>query len=115
MIDFACKRFRLDEIIKCSLGLTKAEFRLMDFLLKHDEDHFSTEMLSAKLKVDLSTAQRAVKKLHEKGVIRRMQENLSGGGYVFFYQIKDRRELRKLILGIVHDWVGTVEEALAKW
>ena len=36
MIDFACKRFEMSEVIKCSLALSKAEFKLFDFFIKND-------------------------------------------------------------------------------
>ena len=94
MIDFACKKFDLEEVVKCSLGLSKSEFKLLKFLIENDKE-FTTEKLSEKLKLDKSTIQRAVKKMHEKGLIRRGQINQSVGGYVFLYRIKIRARSEK--------------------
>ena len=38
MIDFGCREFDLDDIMKCGLGLTKAEFRVMRYLVQHPEE-----------------------------------------------------------------------------
>jgi len=115
MIDFACRQFTLDEIIKCGLGLSKADFAVMDFFLKNSTQRLSSETISKKLDLDLSTVQRAVKKLYEQKVLVRFQNNLNGGGYVFAYQIKDKDSLRKLILEIIAKWTKRVESELEKW
>jgi predicted transcriptional regulator len=114
MIDFACKQFNLKDIIKCSLGLTKADLHVFEFLLKHD-GAYTTEDLAKKISIDLSTAQRAVKKLHEKNLVRRMQKNLPGGGYVFEYQTNDKKVIRKTVLDIVGKWTKRVEQELDQW
>ncbi|MCF7872345.1 winged helix-turn-helix transcriptional regulator [Candidatus Woesearchaeota archaeon] len=115
MIDFACKRFDLNEIIKCSLGLTKADYKLMNHLLKNEEEWTTTTQLAKELKLNLSTIQRCVKTLHEKQILNRAQENLTGGGYTYTYQIKNKKELTKKIKEIVNNWVKTVDHALEKW
>jgi predicted transcriptional regulator len=115
MIDFACKQFKIDQVIKCGLGLSKADSRLMYFLLEHSEDDFTTDDLAKKLKMDISTIQRAVKKLHEKEIIFRTQNNLSGGGYEFVYRIKSKAAIRKIIMNIVDGWAKKVETELGKW
>ena len=115
MIDFACKRFELKEIIKCSLGLTRSDCKVMQFLLEQDEEYYTTEEISKKLALDLTTVQRSVKKLRERGVVQRRQENLSGGGYVFLYQIEDKRKIREVISDIVMSWARTVKAELQKW
>lgn len=114
MIDFACKQFSLDEIIKCSLGLSKADSKVMHFLLK-ERDWITAKDLAKKLSLNLTTVQRAVKKLHEKEVLTRSQENLKDGGYIFHYRIKNKKELRALIMQLVHSWVKNVEKELEKW
>ncbi|RME53421.1 MarR family transcriptional regulator [Candidatus Woesearchaeota archaeon] len=114
MIDFACKRFSLDEVIKCSLGLTKAEFAILKHFIKQSQERFSTKELAEALAIDQSTVQRAVKKLHEKNVLDRYQINLDGGGYLFTYQLKGKAHLRRIIKNIIQGWVATVEDALAK-
>ncbi len=115
MIDFACRVFLLDEIIKCSLGITKADFKVMDFLVKNSEEHFTTEELAKKLSLNLTTIQRAVKKLYEQKVLERKQNNLDNGGYVFIYKIVSKRAVKQIILEIIDKWKANVETALEKW
>ncbi len=115
MIDFACKKFDLKEIIKCGLGLSKADCNIMMFLMDNPSEFYTTEKIASKLGLNLSTAQRAVKKLTEKGILLRLQNNLHSGGYEFAYKIKDKKKVREIILDIVKNWVKKVEEELEKW
>ena len=114
MIDFACKEFNLRDIVKCSLGLTKSDLIVFEHLLKQ-KDAIGTDHMATQLKLDQSTVQRAVKKLHEKNLVKRNQENLDGGGYVFHYQINDRKIIRKIILDTLTGWNARVEDELRKW
>ncbi|MCL5730204.1 MAG: MarR family transcriptional regulator [Candidatus Pacearchaeota archaeon] len=114
MIDFACKKFDLEEVIKCSLGLSKAEFRLLKFLVEH-EGKFTTEDLSKKLKLDKSTIQRSVKKLHEKNLVSRSQVNQSVGGYIFLYSLKDKGNIRKIVTDTIDNWVNVFKSKISAW
>jgi len=115
MIDFACKKFDLTEIIKCSLNLTIFEFDLLEFLIKNDKKWLSAKDISKKLNVGLSTAQKGVKKLSEKNILLLNQKNISGGGYYFVYKIANKQRIRKNILAIVHNWVKNVELKINNW
>ena len=115
MINFACNKFDLNEIIKCGLGLTKADFRIMQFLLKHKDEEFTTEKIAKKLSINLTTAQRAVKKLHEKEVLSRSQANLEGGGYIYIYQAKGKNAIRKVVRELIHSWAENAEEVVENW
>jgi len=114
MIDFSCKKFNIAEIIKCSLGLSRSEFLLLEFLMKNKND-FTTEDLSKKLKLDKSTIQRAVKKLHGKQLVNRGQINREVGGYIFYYRIKDKNKIKKIILGVIDGWIGVVRNGINNW
>jgi predicted transcriptional regulator len=114
MIDFACKKFDIEEVVKCSLGLSKSEFRLLKFLMVH-ETNFTTEELSEKLDLDKSTIQRAVKKMHGKGLLTRGQINQSVGGYVFLYRVKNKPAIRKIVLDTVEGWVQVFRDKISKW
>lgn len=114
MIDFACKKFDLDEVIKCVLGLSKSEFRLLKFLSEQDAK-FTTEELSKKLKLDKSTIQRSIKKLHEKDLVTRSQINQTVGGYVFLYKIKNKENIRKIVNETLDNWVMTFKKKLSSW
>jgi predicted transcriptional regulator len=115
MINFACKELDLNEVIKCSLGLSNAEFRLISFFVKYPEKDFSTEELASRLKLEKSTIQRGVKKLHEKKLLFRIQLNQSVGGYLFRYRIKDKNEIKKNILEILEGWNKKVKDELRTW
>ncbi len=115
MIDFACKKFDLNEIIKCSLNLTKTEFEIMKNLIINDGDFFITTDLSEKLNIGLSTVQKAVKKLKDNGVVEQSQKNIECGGYFFTYKIKDKPELRRIIVKIVQKWSKKVENEIENW
>jgi|WetSurMetagenome_2_1015567.scaffolds.fasta_scaffold419406_2 predicted transcriptional regulator len=115
MIDFACKEFDLEDIVKCSLGLTKSEYTLVKMFLSTNKDWFTTQEIAKNLKLDLSTVQRCVKSLHEKDIILRRQENLSSGGYAFRYELKKRDELRQRIKDTISRWVSRVNDELDRW
>ena len=96
MVDFACKEFELHAVIKCGLNLTKAELLIMKYFLKNNEEWFTTDSISEGLELNQSTVQRAVKKLHEKDILARSQQNLDRGGYVFVYRIKSKKQIQEV-------------------
>lgn len=114
MIDFACKKFDIEEVVKCSLGLSKSEFRLLNFFIEKKKE-FATDELAKALKLDKSTIQRSVKKLHQKNLVSRGQINQSIGGYLFTYKIKDKQKIRKIILDTVENWVEVFREKIESW
>ncbi|MBS3084964.1 MarR family transcriptional regulator [Candidatus Pacearchaeota archaeon] len=114
MIDFACKKFDLDEVIKCILGLSKSEFHLLKFLSENDKK-FTTEELSKNLNLDKSTIQRSIKKLHEKNLVSRSQINQSVGGYVFLYRIKEKENIKKIVKETLDKWVETFKNKITNW
>lgn len=114
MIDFACKKFDLEDVIRCSFALTKADYEILKFLMKNDKE-FSTQEISVKLNLDKSTIQRGVKKLHEKQLVFRGQINKSVGGYLFTYKVKEKDKIRKIILDIIEGWVETFRREIRKW
>ncbi|WP_367343539.1 helix-turn-helix domain-containing protein [Methanomethylovorans sp.] len=115
MVDFACKEFQIETVIKCGLDLTKAELLVLKHLLGHNTRWFTTEQIATDLTLDISTVQRSTKKLTEKKVLQKSQNNLEGGGYFFVYRIRDKREIRELIMEIIHSWVERVEKELIIW
>lgn len=114
MIDFACKKFDLEEVIICGLALTKTEFSIIKFLLKQNKK-VGTREISSKLNIGLSTAQRAIKKIKDKGLIKQSQKNLDKGGYIFVYSIDGKKVIKKKILEIIHNWIIKVEKEMRKW
>lgn len=114
MIDFACKQFNLNDIIKCGLGLTKSEFRVMEYFLSHKNECRSSS-ISENLELNLTTVQKAVKRLFEKKIIIRHQKNLSGGGYVYTYSCNSKFEIKRIIKNVIRSWGERVEEEVDKW
>ena len=114
MIDFACKKLDIEEVIKCSLALSKSDYNILKFLMKSSSPK-STEEISSKLGLDKSTVQRSVKKLREKDLLLRGQINQSIGGYLFTYRIKEKERIRKIVLDILEGWVDNVRSEIKDW
>ncbi len=91
-ISFACKRFSLDQVLKCSFGLTRAEYAVLKALLRRGES--SADVLAKILGKDRTTVQRALASLVKKQVVKRRQYNLSRGGYQYYYR-PERHDLLK--------------------
>lgn len=115
MIDFACKQFNMNDIVKCGLGLTRTEFKILEYFLKTNQDGCTTVSISKKLNFNLTTIQKAVKKLSEQGILIRRQENLDGGGYVYTYECNSKPTIRKIIKDLVRNWSDKVEAEIDKW
>lgn len=114
MIDFACKSFNVNEVIMCSLGLSRADFRLLDFLLM-EEKPLTASQISKKLNLDRTTVQKSIKRLVEKGVVARHQTNLKRGGYIFNYMLIEKEILKKRILGILNAWSEKAGDEIRRW
>ena len=115
MIDFACKKFDLNEVIRCSLGFTKTEFAIMRYFVSNPGKEFTAKEISIIFNIGFSTSQKAINRINKSGLMKRSQRNLGKGGYVFVYSIKDKLVLEKKILGIIHNWMKNVEAGLKKW
>jgi predicted transcriptional regulator len=113
-MNFACRNFSIDEVVRCSLELTKSEFRILEFLMKHAK-RISSQEIAKTLKLELSTVQRSMKKLSSKKIVRKSQINLSSGGYSFFYCICDKREIKSIIKQIIQKWYNEFDQELNKW
>ena len=115
MVDFACKEFEIEAVIKCGLNLTKADLQVLKHFLQFGQEWLKTEEIAAELKLNLSTVQRSVKKLYERNILIRSQNNMDGGGYFFVYKVRSKKDIRKLIMEIVNSWVKRVDTELEAW
>jgi predicted transcriptional regulator len=115
MIDFACKQFNLEDIIKCGLSLTKTEFKIMEYFIAHKSAEHTTINVANDLNLNLTTIQKAVKKLHEKGILLRHQKNLENGGYIYTYECNSKKNIRKILKDIIRNWSENVEKQIDKW
>lgn len=115
MIEFACKNISLDEIIKCSFSLTKTELNIFKYIVKSKTKQLTTEEISKSLNLDLSTVQRAVKKLTDQDILVKTQKNLSSGGYIFLYSCKSKENIKLKIMDNFYNFSQKVENSLNKW
>jgi len=115
MIDFACKKFDIREIIRCIFNLTKTEFKIVEYLMENTNSEVTSQKISKIFKIGLSTSQKAINKIAKKELIKRSQKNLLKGGYVFVYSIKQKRILKKKILEIINNGVWKVEKRVQQW
>jgi len=89
--------------------------KVLEYFFEEPDNWSKTEQIAILVELDLSTVQRSVKKLHEKGILIRSQNNLDGGGYSFIYKINNKKEIKELIMGIVSKWAVKVEQELEEW
>lgn len=115
MIDFACKQFNFKEIVKCAFGLTKAECSVLEFFMENMGVGYTTDVLSEKLKLNLTTIQKATKKLSEKNIVVKKQKNLDRGGYVYCYTTNDKSIIQQELKNIIKTWSNKVEENIDAW
>jgi predicted transcriptional regulator len=115
MIDFACRTLSLDDLVKCAFALTRTELGIFKFLVRHQGVAMTTEEIAEPLSLDTSTVQRAVKKLHDRGILRKQQQNLGKGGYVFVYTCVDKQHIKKIIEDNLEQFSKKVDAALQEW
>lgn len=114
MISFACKKLDLKDLIMCSFDMNKTDYRLFMFLIEKD-DFMTTNEIGAAMNLDRSSIQKSIKRLVEKDVVMRSQENLEGGGYLFTYRVKDKELIMKQILDMINAWSRLVKAEIDKW
>ena len=115
MIDFACKQFDLEDIIKCGLSLTRKEFQILKYFMSCGKQDLTTQQVAKKLNLNLTTIQKATKKLYEKEILVRHQKNLGKGGYVYVYEISSKKKIRNVLKEIIRTWSEKVEKEIDKW
>ncbi len=113
-LNFACKTIEMKDVLICGLGLSKTEYYALAYLLRQKEAKSVTE-ISDSLGKERSTVQKAIGKLLEKELIQRYQHNISSGGYVFTYVIRDKPRIKKQILSNLEGWVKMVQSELNDW
>jgi predicted transcriptional regulator len=112
-MEFACKQIDVRDVIACSLGLKKSEYKVFETLLH--ADHVTLKSLSKKLNLDRTTLQKIFKNFVTNDLVERYQENLDTGGYIFVYKIKDKSVLKKRINIAIDKWHDTARQAIDTW
>jgi len=114
MLNFACHKFDIEEIIRCGLALSKTDYNILKFLVKAEKSLNSKDVSKA-LGIDLSTAQRSLKQLRESNLIIKKQINLSKGGYNLFYNSLCKKEIEEILQTTVDNWSKKVKKELKNW
>ncbi len=114
MISFACKQIELKDLIKCSFDLNKTDYNLFIYLLTSKEN-LTTNEIAKEIGLDRTSVQKSIKRLVEKTLVIRNQENLSGGGYIFSYIIKDKSLIKNQVMDMISAWNKKVRLEIEKW
>ncbi|MBN2042991.1 MAG: hypothetical protein JW754_04270 [Candidatus Aenigmarchaeota archaeon] len=97
--------------MRCSFTLNRTEYNVMIFMLKTD-GIFSVSKISKTMKLDRTTVQKAIKNLVCKKLAKRRQKNLPNGGYTFFYEINNKKEIKNRMKEITYKWYKSVEKSI---
>ncbi|HDP74105.1 MAG TPA: MarR family transcriptional regulator [Candidatus Woesearchaeota archaeon] len=111
MISFACKPIELSEIFQCGYGISRTEYRVLDFLMRQKR-MLSVKDIASKLKKERTTIQKSIKTLVDKKLINRKQMNLSSGGYVFVYGVEDKSRIKAELSEMLKNWSESVAFAI---
>jgi predicted transcriptional regulator len=114
MISFACQDIEFKDLLRCSFELNKTEYNVFMFLLKTDKEFTATDLADV-MGIDRTTVQKAIKKLAEKELVIRRQENLGKGGYLFHYSIYNKLEIKQRMQNIVERWHEEVVKEIKRW
>jgi predicted transcriptional regulator len=87
----------------------------MEFFISNSDKELTTIFISKKMNLNLTTIQKAVKKLFEKKIIIRHQKNLENGGYIYTYECETKKNIRKILKEIIRSWSEKVEKQIDKW
>ncbi len=114
MIDFACSKIELSEIIMCSFNLSKTDYNLLLKLSGFDKS-MTVQEISELSNLERSTVQKSLKNLLSNSLVSRSQTNMSRGGYVFRYKSIGRQEIKKRIMQTIESWNRRVEKEVMSW
>lgn len=113
LVKFACKIFYLDEIIRCSFGLSKTESKLLRCMI-NENNEMSIQDISTKSKLERSTIQKSLKLLLDKHLVDRHQINNSKGGFSFMYKSITKRDFQKRMNDIIDVWYQEARKEIKK-
>jgi len=111
MLYFACKKIDFSDLVRCSFRISKTEYKILKKLMSR-KTPMSVSELSEQFEKERTTIQKAVQNLHSKKIIDRRQMNLNNGGYIYYYLIKDKDQIKKKIKEIVSIWYKSVISAI---
>jgi len=112
-VTFACKKFPIAQVLRCSFGLNQPQFQLLKLLLAKGE--LSVEEAARALGKDRTTVQRSMKRLVERGLVKRRQYNLENGGYQYHYLPQDKDAIKRHIQEDFEHFSRLVREEIEQW
>jgi len=113
-LDFVCRTFTLEELLRCSFNLNKTELSILKYLLNEKEEK-TIEEITKKLQKDRTTIQRSISILLEQELITRRQINLKTGGYIFIYAAKSKEVLKEKVYKIFESFKEKVDKEIKSW
>lgn len=115
MISFACRAIQFKDLLKCSFDLNKTDYAVYMFMLSEKKERMTVNEIAEKVGKERTVIQKAMKRLFERNLIKRFQENLESGGYRFYYSPVEKKEVKARLMESVKNWVANVESAVAHW
>ena len=112
-MDFACTEIDVQQVLKCTFGLTKAGCAVMSSF--SEGEWLLSEEVASRSGYDLATAQRSLKHLFERGVLLRRQQNRSVGGYEFAYQLVSATEFTRIVHATLDAWLVQAKDEVVSW
>ncbi len=112
MITLGCKTIDVDDLIKCSFDIGKTEMSIMSLLMQ--ENGMTSQEISSRLEKDITTVQKSLKVLSEKGLVVRQQENLGNGGYKFIYSAVPSDRIKSMIMKNLDNFKEKVLESVER-
>jgi predicted transcriptional regulator len=111
-LSFACRIVTIDQLLKCSLGLSKTEMRLLKQLPSKEAD---VQKIAKMLSKDRTVVQKALTGLQTKGLVVRRQINIASGGYYFVYRPVPKQVIKERIYANFKGFNKAVEDAIERW
>lgn len=113
-INFACKKFPIDQVLKCSFDLSISELEILKILLKKRGECAINEIVD-RVDKDRTTIQRSMQSLYKKDLINRHQINLDKGGYYFVYSSKSKDAIKQRIKDYFSNFESVVIKEIDGW
>ncbi|HKL24335.1 MAG TPA: helix-turn-helix domain-containing protein [Candidatus Nanoarchaeia archaeon] len=113
MVTFACKKIPKEDLIRCSFDLNKTSYKLLIYLLTQKKP-LKISDISEGMGLERSSVQKALGKLFEKELVIRSQKNLEKGGYIYFYQTKNKQEIKDRMKKIINNWYENTKKEIER-
>lgn len=113
IMQFACKKISLKDVLKCSFNINKTSFEVLIILIK-SKDKLTIIDISKKINLTSSSVQKAIKNLINKELINRIKINKDKGGYFFKYYIKNKKGIKELLIKNTNNWAKDIIKRISK-